>query len=112
MNSTLTDLSMLAFALFNGLRVCGYLPQIIRIHRDPRGAAAVSIMTWALFAAANIATVWYVLATSGDLLIAAMFSLNTVGCLTIVTQTMVKRLSVAPRRSGLRSFIAALQSKD
>jgi hypothetical protein len=94
MNSTLTDLSMFAFALLNGLRVFGYLPQIIRIHRDPHGAAAVSILTWATFAAANGSTVWYVLATSGDRLVAAMFGLNMAACLTIAVLTAFKRGSV------------------
>jgi uncharacterized membrane protein (DUF4010 family) len=95
--------------LLNGLRVVSYLPQIIRIHRDLNGAVAVSILTWSLFAAANIATVCYVLTTSGDRLVATMFALNTIGCLVIAVLTAFKRWSVAPRRTGLWSFVTAFQ---
>jgi hypothetical protein len=94
MHPTITNISMIAFALTNGLRVVGFIPQIVRIHRDPHGAAAVSILTWATFASAHIATVWYALASSGDYLVAAVFALNSVGCLAIVGATALKRQSI------------------
>jgi uncharacterized protein with PQ loop repeat len=95
MSHTITNLSMIAFALLNGMRVFSYLPQIIRIYRDPNGAVAISILTWVLFAASHIATVWYVLVTSGDRLVATTFVLNATGCLAIVAPTTLKRLSIA-----------------
>jgi hypothetical protein len=89
------ELSLLVFAALNGIRVVAYLPQIIRIRRDPHGAAAVSILTWVLFAAANLATVGYYLVVVVDLIVAAAFALNAGGCLAIVAVTMVKRRSCA-----------------
>jgi hypothetical protein len=54
---TLADYSMMAFALLNGGRVVAYMPQIVCVYRDQNGAAAVSLMTWVMFSAANLATV-------------------------------------------------------
>jgi uncharacterized protein with PQ loop repeat len=96
MSPTITDVSMIMFVMLNGMRVFGYLPQIVRIYRDPNGAAAVSILTWVLFAAAHVATAWYVLATSGDRLVAGMFALNMIGCLVIAVLTAFKRWSPPP----------------
>ena len=61
---TLAEYSMTAFAVMNGGRVIAYVPQMVRVYRDPYGASAVSLMTWALFAAANVTTVWYALAVT------------------------------------------------
>ena len=58
---TLAEYSMTAFALANGGRVIAYVPQIMRVCRDPNGAAAVSVTTWIFFTAANVATVVYAL---------------------------------------------------
>jgi len=61
---TLADYSMAAFAVLNGGRTLAYVPQMIRVYRDPHDAAAVSLLTWVLFAAANVATVCYALTAS------------------------------------------------
>jgi hypothetical protein len=95
----LADCSLGAFAILNTARLLGYIPQIVRVHRDKAGAEAVSISTWLLFAAANVATVSYAVVVTHDLLSAAIFSANTIGCLAILAMTAWKRL----RRSG-RSF--------
>jgi hypothetical protein len=54
---TLAEYSFGASAILNTARLVGHFPQIMRVRRDTDGAAAVSIGTWTLFAAANIATV-------------------------------------------------------
>jgi hypothetical protein len=92
---TVAELSLVAFAVLNGGRVAAYLPQMIRVYRDPHGAAAVSVATWALFAAANIATVSYALIVAGDRVVATVFAMNAVGCLAIVAMTVWKRISCA-----------------
>jgi hypothetical protein len=97
---TLADYSMTAFAIANGGRVLAYMPQIVRVCRDPNGAAAVSLVTWSLFTAANAATVVYALVGLHDLVVAAVFALNALGSLTIVGLTAFKRLTVRP--VGLR----------
>jgi hypothetical protein len=90
---TLADYSVAAFTLLNGGRIVAYLPQIIRVYRDPYRAAAVSVATWVLFAAANVATVCYALIVANDPVVALVFAMNAGGCLAIVAMTMVKRRS-------------------
>lgn len=109
---TLAEYSMAAFALLNGGRTVAYFPQMIRIYRDPHGAAAVSILTWALFAAANAATVWYALAVSHDHIVASVFSLNAVGCVAIVGLTAFKRMSGGQRRTNLWQLIESLRQSQ
>jgi hypothetical protein len=98
---TLADYSVAAFALLNGARVLAYFPQIIRVYRDPCGAAAVSVATWGLFAAANVATVCYALIVANDPVVALVFAMNAVGCLAIVAMTILKRLSRARPASAV-----------
>jgi hypothetical protein len=81
---TISDYSVTAFALLNGARVIAYAPQIRCLTRDNSGAAAVSLITWTLFSMANTATVAYALLVIDDRLMAAVFALNLLGCLTIV----------------------------
>jgi hypothetical protein len=101
---TIAELSLLAFAVLNGGRAVAYLPQMIRVYRDPGDAAAVSIATWVLFAASNAATVGYALVVSGDRVVAAVFAMNAVCCVAIVAMTICKRISsrrplnASPRR--------------
>ncbi|MET4035784.1 hypothetical protein ABIB94_007485 [Bradyrhizobium sp. JR7.2] len=91
---TLADYSFGAFAFLNTARLLGYFPQILRVHRDDSGAKAVSVFTWLLFSAANIATVSYAMIVSHDAAMAIIFALNTVGCLTIVGLTMWRRAGI------------------
>jgi hypothetical protein len=106
---TRADYSVAAFALLNGGRTVAYFPQMIRVYRDPHGAVAVSLLTWMLFAAANIATVCYALTASDDRIMAAVFALNAVGCLAIVGLTAFKRFDVAHRATMLWHRIASLR---
>jgi hypothetical protein len=80
------------FALLNGARVIAYAPQIRCLTRDNSGAAAVSLITWTLFSMANTATVAYALLVIDDRLMAAVFALNLLGCLTIVVIIGKKRI--------------------
>jgi cytochrome bd-type quinol oxidase subunit 2 len=106
---TLADYSMIAFALLNGGRTVAYVPQMVRVYRDPHDAAAVSLVTWVLFAAANIATVCYALTASNDRIMAIMFSFNAISCLAIVALTAYKRTDVARRATLLWHSIASLR---
>lgn len=92
---TLADYSMTAFALLNGGRVLAYLPQIVCIYRCRNGAAAVSLMTWLSFTAANVATVSYALTVSSDLVVAGVFGLNALFCLIITTLVALRRIANA-----------------
>jgi hypothetical protein len=105
---TLAEYSLAAFALLNCGRAVAYVPQMVRVYRDPHGAAAVSLITWALFAAANVATVCYAIAVSDDRLVAAVFALNAAGCFAIVALTALKRMR-ASRQSRFGARIASLR---
>ena len=106
---TLADYSMIAFALLNGGRTVAYVPQMVRVYRDPHDAAAVSLLTWMLFAAANIATVCYALTASNDRIMAILFALNAISCLAIVALTAYKRIDVARRATMPGRRIASLR---
>jgi len=92
---TLADYSMTAFALLNGGRIVAYMPQIMCVYRDRNGAEAVSLLTWAMFTAANLATVSYSLTVSSDLVIACVFALNAACCLAITCLVACRRVAVA-----------------
>jgi uncharacterized protein with PQ loop repeat len=96
---TLAEYSLTAFAVLNGARIAAYVPQIQRICRDQNGAAAVSIVTWMLFAFANAATVAYALLVANDMLVAVIFTLNAIGCLGVAALTAAKRWE--QRRRGV-----------
>ena len=106
---TLADYSIVAFALLNGGRTVAYVPQMVRVYRDPHDAAAVSLLTWVLFAAANAATVCYALTVSEDRIMAIVFALNALSCLAIVGLTASKRIDVARRAPMLWHRIASLR---
>jgi len=90
---TLADYSMTAFALLNGGRVIAYMPQIVCVYRDPHGAPAVSLLTWVMFTAANLATVSYAVTVTSDLVVAGVFALNALGCLIITALIAVRRMA-------------------
>ena len=102
---TLADVSIAAFALLNGGRVIAYLPQIVCVYRCQNGAAAVSLLTWIMFTAANAATVTYALTVSSDRVVAAMFGLNALSCVLITALVAFRRLS-----HGRRTQAAPIQS--
>lgn len=90
----LADFSMTAFALLNGGRIIAYVPQIMCVYRNRNGAEAVSLLTWAMFTAANLATVSYSLTVSSDFVVASVFALNTLCCLAIMSLVVCRRAVV------------------
>src|SRR5262245_32071349 len=90
---TVAECAMAAFAILNSGRALAYVPQIVRVYRDQNGAAAVSLITWVLFASSNLATAVYALSVYRDAIMATVFALNTLACLFIVVLTAMKRWS-------------------
>jgi hypothetical protein len=88
---SLADYSLTIFVALNVARALAYWPQIVSIYRDPGSASAVSVWTWIIFTAANVATVIYALAALGDFIVAGVFGINAIGCATIVMFTAGKR---------------------
>jgi hypothetical protein len=97
---TVADYSIAAFVFLNGARVLAYAPQIWCLMRDNGNAAAVSLMTWTLFTLANFATVAYASLVANDPLLAGIFAMNSLGCLTIVVMIAKKRIYSSMRPSG------------
>jgi hypothetical protein len=95
---TVAECAMAAFALLNSGRALAYVPQIVRVYRDPNGAAAVSLVTWVLFASSNLATAVYAHAVYSDAIMAMVFALNTLACLLVVVLTAMKRWTFVLRR--------------
>jgi hypothetical protein len=83
--------SLTIFVALNVARAIAYWPQIVSIYRDPGCANAVSLWTWIVFTAANVATVIYALGGLEDLIVAAVFAVNAIGCAAIVMLTTYKR---------------------
>jgi len=83
--------SLILFVGLNVARMIAYWPQIISIYRDPGRASAVSVWTWMIFTAANVTTVAHAVAGLKDLFVATVFSVNAIGCATIVVLTIYKR---------------------
>src|SRR3954452_25231388 len=101
---TLADNSMTAFALLTGGRIVAYMPQIMCVYRDRNGAAAVSLLTWIMFTAANLATVSYSLTVSNDLVVAGVFALNAIFCFAITALVAARRLAAATRVAPARKI--------
>src|SRR5262245_62000951 len=90
---TLAEYSLTAFTVLNGARLVAYVPQIVCVYRDRAGATSVSMMTWGMFFSANVATVFYALAAAGDSIVAAVFAINAVACITIFALIVKRRVA-------------------
>lgn len=88
---TSAEIALAAFGLCNSLRVVAYVPQIVAIARDSRGAGGVSCTTWGLFAVSHISTVAYALLTLGDWRMAMVFGANAACCGVILVLTVLRR---------------------
>lgn len=93
---TTADASLALFAALNIMRAVAYWPQIACVSRDQNGAQAVSLLTWSMFAAANLATAWYGLVHGHHWLVSIVFSMNALSCLIVVAITLWKRMNHTP----------------
>jgi hypothetical protein len=85
------DFMLALFSFFNFLRVFSYIPQIIRVARDTNGASAISYSTWVTWTCANASTLGYAAVNLHDPWLALISGINTTGCATVITLTMIKR---------------------
>jgi hypothetical protein len=77
---TAADLSLIAFAVCNALRVAAYFPQMFKLARQPRAAASFSYATWVLFAAANFSTAVNAYLVLGDTVLVAVHAFSALCC--------------------------------
>lgn len=54
------DLLPLSLAVFNGLRLVSYVPQIFVLSRDTSGARSISLASYLIWTGANATTALYV----------------------------------------------------
>lgn len=106
------EIAITAFAVSNSVRVLAYVPQILRVARDRDGAAAVSCLTWLMFALSHLSTVAYALIVIEDWRMAAIFGVNLLCCLAIIGITCHKRaLGRSQPHSAGRGFGARLRAR-
>lgn len=77
---TAADLSFIAFAVCNVLRIVAYVPQMLTLARHPSAAASFSHGTWALFAAANVSTAAYAGVVLHDAVLGAVHAFSALCC--------------------------------
>jgi hypothetical protein len=88
-----SEATWLAFAAFRGLRTISYVPQIVRIARDPNGASAISYPTWLLWTGANTATAMYAATNLNDVWLAYVSVIYALCCMVVIVLTAFKRLA-------------------
>jgi len=91
--SAAVEIAIAIFAVSNSVRVVAYVPQIVRVARDRDGAAAVSCLTWLLFAVSHLSTVAYAVVVIDDWGMATIFGVNMLCCLFIIGLTIYKRVA-------------------
>lgn len=77
---TTADLSLIAFAVCNVLRIAAYFPQMLKLARVPGAAQAFCFSTWTLFAAANVSTAAYAGVVLGDAALSAVHGFSALCC--------------------------------
>lgn len=95
------DVVTVAFAVFNGLRLVSYLPQILAVARDRTGARSISLTCWSIWIGANASTAGYAGLRLGDPAMAAVGSFNAICCATVLVLAICKR--AAARRAAAAS---------
>ncbi len=87
----IAEISFAIFVLFNTLRLVSYLPQIVRVARDPYGAGAISYTCWVIWIGANASTAAYAAINLDDPWLSAVSSFNAACCTIVVGLTFWKR---------------------
>jgi hypothetical protein len=88
---TAEDIVLIIFTAINSARVVAYIPQILVVARDDRGAQGVSCATWAMFAVSHLSTVLYAIVCVGCLRMTLVFTANFVASLLILGLAAFKR---------------------
>jgi hypothetical protein len=94
-----SNVTLLLFTAFSGLRVFSYVPQIRKVARDTNGASAISYSTWAMWIGANTTTALYAAINLGDIYLACVSALYAGCCLVVIVVTMLKRRGLGALRA-------------
>ena len=101
-----------AYAITNSLRIFAYLPQIVTVLRASDRAEAVSLVTWAFWTLANIATTAYTAAILEDFLSTVIFAGNSACCAVVVFIVAWKRKHYSSVRTCHNPPIIATIARD
>ena len=98
------DPILVAFGVFNVLRLVSYLPQIVAVARDQNRATAISFSCWSMWVGANASTGLYAWERLGDMTLALVNAFNALCCLAVLLIAVYKRSRFrAPGPKGLPS---------
>lgn len=99
---TAADLSLIAFAACNVLRIAAYFPQMLKLACHPGAAASFSYATWVLFTAANSSTAVYASVVLGDEMLGAVHAFSALCCGALIALALWRcRCPVAEDASAL-----------
>jgi hypothetical protein len=101
----ISSIAFILFAVFSGLRIFSYLPQIYRVARDRNGASAISYATWSLWTGANLATALYAFSNLGDVYLAGVSIVYAVCCAAVIALTAAKRHGAREAAARARRFV-------
>jgi hypothetical protein len=100
---TTADLSLIAFAGCNVLRIAAYLPQMFALACHPGAATSFSHATWLLFTAANLSTAVYAGVVLSDPVLAISQALSALCCAALIGLALWRcRCPTAEGASALR----------
>lgn len=100
---TTADMSLIAFAACNALRIAAYVPQMFKLARTPGAAQGFCYATWTLFAIANLSTAVYAGAVLGDAALGFVHALSALFCGALIGLAWWQcHIQVSAARSALR----------
>lgn len=103
------DPIVVAFGVFNMLRLLSYFPQIIAVARDRNGATAISFSCWSMWVGANASTALYAWDKLADITLAVVSAFNALCCLAVLLLAVYKRICVKMQGGGHRE-LSSLQA--
>lgn len=90
-NQSALTLITIMYLFFNGARVLSYIPQIYTISKEHNKVTAISLSTWAFWAAANLTTAIYAQVEVHDAMLALINYGNALCCFIVVAMVLYKR---------------------